>query len=49
MPLWVENFVVLGGFVALVAAGGVAARGERWRRAIARFRKDRVGLACLAV
>ncbi len=49
MPLWVENLVVLGGFAALVAAGGVAARGERWRRAIARFRKDRVGLACLAV
>ncbi|MCC7518108.1 MAG: ABC transporter permease [Verrucomicrobiae bacterium] len=49
MPLWAENLVVLGGLAALVAAAVLAARGERWRRALTRFRRDRLGLACLAV
>lgn len=49
MPPWVENLVVLGGLAALAAAGFVTARGERWRRSAARFRRDRLGIACLMV
>jgi peptide/nickel transport system permease protein len=49
MPPWAENVVVLGGLAALTAAAFLTARGERWRRATVRLRRDRLGIACLTV
>jgi peptide/nickel transport system permease protein len=42
--LWVQNALVLGGFAALAWIIISSSRNERWARAFARLRKDKLGL-----
>jgi peptide/nickel transport system permease protein len=42
--LWIQNTIVLGGFTAVLLLLRAGFRSERWARAWARFRRDRVGV-----
>jgi len=49
MKIWIQNLIVLGGIAALLLPFLMMGRSERWQRARARFKRDRIGLVCLAV
>ncbi len=46
---WVQNCIVIGGFLLLALLIWSGSRNERWKRAGARLRRDRVGMIALAV
>lgn len=47
--LWVQNGIVIAGFVIFGALIAVGSRNERWQRAFRRLRKDRVGIVSAVV
>ncbi|MGV3532574.1 MAG: ABC transporter permease [Chthoniobacteraceae bacterium] len=47
--LWVQNFLVIGGFLLVAFLLWSGSHNENWRRAGQRLRKDRVGLIALGV